>query len=64
MARQLRKKSQSGIYHIVMRGINRQLIFEDDEDKKRFINCLKWVQEVGQFDLYGYCLMDPMFIWL
>ena len=31
MARQLRKKSATGIYHVMLRGINRQDIFEDDE---------------------------------
>jgi len=30
--RQARKKSETGIYHIMVRGINRQTIFEDAED--------------------------------
>ena len=33
MARQIRKKSGTGIYHVMLRGINRQDIFEDDEDE-------------------------------
>lgn len=37
MPRQARKKSKSGIYHIMIRGINRQNIFEDDEDRRKFI---------------------------
>ena len=32
MPRQARKKSKSGIYHIMLREINKQQIFEDDED--------------------------------
>ena len=32
MARQIRKKSGTGIYHVMLRGINRQDIFEDGED--------------------------------
>jgi hypothetical protein len=32
MARQIRKKSGTGIYHVMLRGINRQDIFEDNED--------------------------------
>ena len=32
MARQIRKKSGTGIYHVMLRGINRQDIFEDDEN--------------------------------
>lgn len=31
MTCQLRKKSATGIYHVMLRGINRQDIFEDDE---------------------------------
>ena len=33
--RSARKKSSIGIYHIVIRGINKQRIFEDDEDKRK-----------------------------
>ena len=29
MARQIRKKSGTGVYHVMLRGINRQDIFED-----------------------------------
>jgi hypothetical protein len=35
MTRQIRKKSGTGIYHIMLRGINRQDIFEDNEDYKQ-----------------------------
>lgn len=34
MPRTARVKSISGIYHIMLRGINKQLIIEDEEDKK------------------------------
>ena len=37
MPRQARKKSESGIYHVMLRGINRQQIFEDEEDFQKFI---------------------------
>ena len=32
MPRQARKLSRTGVYHVMLRGINRQDIFEDDED--------------------------------
>jgi putative transposase len=41
MPRSARKKSSSGIYHIVLRGINKQRIFEDDEDSLYFLEKLK-----------------------
>lgn len=58
MARQARQKSESGIYHIIMRGINKQVIFEDDEDREKFIGCLQYYKDISNYKLYGYCLME------
>ncbi|WP_432663375.1 transposase [Wukongibacter baidiensis] len=57
MARKARKKSKSGIYHIMMRGINRQSIFEEEEDYKRFIETIQKYKEKSGYEVYGYCLM-------
>ena len=58
MSRQARQKSQSGIYHIILRGINKQIIFEVEEDKEKFIECLQYYKEKCNYIIYGYCLMD------
>ncbi len=58
MARQARQKSQSGVYHVILRGINRQAFFEDDEDREKFLSCLLYYKKVCDYLLYGYCLMD------
>jgi len=42
----------------MLRGINRQDLFEDDEDKQRFIETLKTYKEKSGFSLYAYCLMS------
>ena len=57
MPRQARKKSESGIYHVMLRGIDRQLIFEDTEDYFRFLDIVKECREECEFKLYAYCLM-------
>lgn len=57
MARQARQKSESGIYHVMMRGINKQAIFHDEEDYVRFIKVIKKAKQASQFELYAYCLM-------
>lgn len=57
MPRQARKKSETGIYHIMVRGINRQTIFEDDEDYAKFIDTIQQSKEKSGFELYGYCIM-------
>lgn len=58
MARLARRKSSSGIYHAMMRGINKQTIFESDDDRNYFLQILKHNVDEGNFILYGYCLMD------
>ena len=40
MPRSARKESGCGIYHVMMRGVNRQVIFDDDEDCRRFMDIL------------------------
>ena len=57
MARQERKTSSTGIYHILMRGINRQRIFEQAEDYIQFLDYLEKVRKVSEYTLYAYCLM-------
>jgi REP element-mobilizing transposase RayT len=44
MPRSARKKSNTGIYHVILRGINKQNIFEDDEDRIKFLDTLKEFQ--------------------
>ena len=57
MARSARKKSESGMYHAMLRGINKQIIFEDEEDKEKFLQVLKDCKEISGFELFAYCLM-------
>ncbi len=57
MPRVAREKSKTGIYHIIMRGINRQLLFEENEDCAKFIQTLQKYREICKYDLYAYCLM-------
>ena len=58
MPRQARKKSKSGIYHVMLRGINHQILFEDDEDREKFLDVIKTCKEKSGYKVYGYCLMD------
>ncbi len=57
MPRQARKKSESGIYHVMLRGINQQQIFEDEEDNEKFLQVLRDCKAVSEFKLFAYCLM-------
>jgi REP element-mobilizing transposase RayT/uncharacterized protein YerC len=58
MPRQARERSRSGIYHLILRGINKQNIFEENEDRQKFIETLGYYKRISNYMLYGYCLMD------
>lgn len=58
MPRTARKKSESGIYHVIVRGINRQDIFHDDEDRIRYLDTLKRITEENIAEVLGYCIMS------
>lgn len=57
MPRTARVKSKTGIYHVVLRGINRQTVFFDDEDKEVFLNRVKLAKDKFHFTLYAFCFM-------
>ena len=57
MPRAARKVSSTGIYHIMIRGINRSAIFYDEEDKSKFLDILEKTKDETKFELYAYCLM-------
>ena len=58
MPRKARERSQSGVYHIMLRGINKQNIFEEAEDREKLQSLLRQHTETGKIELYGYCLMS------
>ncbi len=58
MPRRAREKSSTGIYHVMLRGINGQTIFVDNEDHEKMILTLENYKEVCGFELYAYCLMS------
>lgn len=57
MPRLPRKRSCTGIYHIMLRGINKQSIFQEDQDRIKFLSVLDRYKQVSNYQLYGYCLM-------
>ena len=41
MPRQARTIKATNIYHAILRGVNKQQVFEGDEDYMRFLNVLR-----------------------
>ena len=57
MARKPRLEIEGGLYHVITRGNNRQLIFHSQDDYLKLITTIE-VQKVRlPFRLYAYCLM-------
>lgn len=57
MPRMPRESSATGIYHIMLRGIDKREIFISNSDNERFLSSVQKAMELGKFRLLGYCLM-------
>lgn len=57
MPRTARVAPENSVYHILIRGNNRQDIFEEDDDYQRFLDILLKYKEKFSFKLYHYVLM-------
>lgn len=58
MGRQARQISQTGLYHIIFRGISRQNIFEEESDYEKLKEIIVKVKEETKMKLYAYCFMS------
>lgn len=56
MPRHARQRSITHVYHVMLRGINRMMIFCETDDWQFFLNLLKQ-QASDKFKVYCYCLM-------
>ena len=57
MPRRKRQKSNSGIYHVITRGVNRQPIFEEPKDYRKYLEFLEECKTSCKFELLAFCLM-------
>lgn len=57
MARIPRSLSESGIYHVMFRGTNKQPIFLNDRDYEKLLEGLIEIKQIIPYDMYAYCLM-------
>ena len=58
MARSPRRISGTGVYHVVIRGNNKEDIFKTNQEKKHFLKLMKEAQEKNSVRLYAYCIMS------
>lgn len=58
MPRTIRQISSTKVYHIILRGIDKQDIFLSEKDYHKFLEILKETKEKYEYDIYSYCLMN------
>ena len=58
MARRGRTNSDTGFYHVMVRGINHELIFEQIREKNYFKKILKKHLEQYNIEIHAYCIMS------
>ena len=57
MPRTARVAPSEHVYHVLARGNNRQDVFEDEEDFRKYLDLLLGYKEKYQFKVYHYVLM-------
>ena len=57
MPRKARKFSNTKVYHIILRGNDKQDIFFEEQDYKKFIKEIINTKEKYKYELFAYCLM-------
>jgi REP element-mobilizing transposase RayT len=57
MARPLRIQFPGAIYHLTTRGVDRQPIFRDRDDRLAFLRLLDGVATLDEFRIHAFCLM-------
>ena len=58
MSRTARQRCESGYYHVILRGIGKQILFEEEEDNDRFISTVQRYRRELAFGLAAWCLME------
>ena len=58
MPRQARALSESGYMHLIVRGIGKQILFEEEADYRRFLTVLERFSGETEVKLCAYCLME------
>lgn len=58
MPRSVRIKSLTDTYHTMIRGVNKEVIFHDDDDRRKFLQILEYYLSKYNVEIFAYCLMD------
>jgi putative transposase len=57
LPRAARRKIEDGIYHVMIRGVGDTPLFQDSDDKDKYLQLLKKFKDIYLFEIYSFCLM-------
>ena len=58
MPRCARTLSESGYMHLIVRGVGKQIMFEEEEDYRKFLSALEQYCAETEIKICAYCLME------
>ena len=58
MTRQPREVSPTGFYHVVIRGNGKQVVFEDEDDRRIFLHAFSEAVAKTKIEVIAWCLMS------
>lgn len=53
-----RQESSTGIYHVIVKGINKERIFNQQREKSYFIKIILKHLKIYKVEIYSYCIMS------
>lgn len=53
-----RQESSTGMYHVIVKGINKERIFNQRREKSYFIKIILKHLKVYKVEIYSYCIMS------
>lgn len=61
MPRSVRKRSATGMYHVMARGLNKMPVFNQKRERTRIVNLIRENQSEYDVAIYAYCIMPNHF---
>lgn len=58
MPRQARQSSETGYFHVIVRGNGKQILFEDSSDFRYYLSLLERCSSETSVAVCAYCLME------
>lgn len=58
MARRSRESLSTSFFHVIVQGLNKEYIFEQNKSKEKYLKILKETREKYNVDIISYCIMS------